>query len=101
MCRRSFVPNQITSGEMTATLPKRCPTNSGCNNGRLFFGTLSDGAPTLVCLDRVICGCGKTGVSNDWPDSTTDNSAVPHPLDPVPQSIRFFDILYLHQSSIR
>jgi hypothetical protein len=72
---------------MTITLPKRCPTNSGCDDGRLFVGTLPKRAPTLRCFNGVICGCGKSGVLNDGFDATRNNSFMGHKFVPVPEFI--------------
>ena len=73
---------------MTITLPKRCPTNSGCDDGLLFVGTLPKRAPTVRCFNGVICGCGKASVLDDWFDSTGNNSFMGNKFVPVPESIR-------------
>ena len=100
MKRLSRAPNQMTSGEMMVTLAKRCPTNSGCDDGRLFFGTLPKRAPASFCLDRVIWGCGKASVSDESFASTANDPLMVDELLSIPQSVGESDAFNRNQPAI-
>jgi hypothetical protein len=80
-------PSQTTSGEMIVTFPNCCPTNSGCDDGRLFFGTFPKGAPALRGFDKMVCGCGKASVADEGAFATVDYSVMRNKFVTVPQSI--------------